>query len=98
MALCQKNYLRFRNVMRLCKRAWLVISYSLMASFDRVDNLQVDEVVYASNTIRYDDPDPYLVVAADKEQQHFQMQTKFPRAKFLVTRCFRFWWNNRIRS
>ncbi len=33
---------------------------------DCVDNLQVDEVVFASNTIRYDEPDPYLVVAADK--------------------------------
>lgn len=46
----------------------VVSCYKLFISalLDITDNLQNGEITHPDNTVRYDEPDPYLVVAADK--------------------------------
>ncbi|TAK63041.1 NAD-glutamate dehydrogenase domain-containing protein [Methylobacter sp.] len=57
--------LRFKEV---GKKAYLILIHGLL---DLTDNYLDDQVVKPQNIVCYDDPDPYLVVAADKGTAQF---------------------------
>ncbi len=56
------------NVKEAGKKAYLTLIHGLL---DLTDNYINDKVVQPQNIVCYDDPDPYLVVAADKGTAQF---------------------------
>lgn len=71
------------------KKAYLTLMHGLL---DLTDNYSGDEVVRVRNLIAYDDPDPYLVVAADKGT------AKFSDIANGVAADYRFWLDDAFAS